>query len=126
MPNDVEHVLQLVRTIAAVPADDGLVLNTQEATAEPIRDEELYGGIRVTLTGQLASAQLRFHVDVNIGDPIWPPPQPVTLPRLLEGQIELVGYPLPMVYAEKLVTAIRRGTANTRWRDFADVYLPSG
>lgn len=28
-----------------------------------------------------------------------------------------------MVLAEKLVTAVQRGTANTRWRDFADVYL---
>jgi hypothetical protein len=31
-----------------------------------------------------------------------------------------------MVHAEKLVTAIDRGTTNTRWRDFADEYLLSG
>jgi hypothetical protein len=28
-----------------------------------------------------------------------------------------------MVLAEKIVTAMERGTANTRWRDLADVYL---
>jgi hypothetical protein len=28
-----------------------------------------------------------------------------------------------MVLAEKIVTAIARGTVNTRWRDFGDVYL---
>jgi Nucleotidyl transferase AbiEii toxin, Type IV TA system len=33
---------------------------------------------------------------------------------------------MPMVYAEKLVTAVARGTANTRWRDFGDVYVLSG
>jgi hypothetical protein len=38
----------------------------------------------------------------------------------------LRGYPLPMVLAEKIVTAIERGTANTRWRDFADIYLLTG
>ena len=27
------------------------------------------------------------------------------------------------MYAEKIVTALQRGTANTRWRDFADIYL---
>ena len=27
-----------------------------------------------------------------------------------------------MVHAEKLVTAIQRGAANTRWRDFVDIY----
>jgi hypothetical protein len=33
------------------------------------------------------------------------------------------GYPLAMVHAEKVVTAIARGTVSTRWRDFADMYL---
>jgi hypothetical protein len=27
-----------------------------------------------------------------------------------------------MVLAEKIVTALERGTANTRWRDFVDIY----
>ena len=30
-----------------------------------------------------------------------------------------------MVHAEKIVTAIGRGTVNTRWRDFADIYMLS-
>ena len=30
-----------------------------------------------------------------------------------------------MVHAEKIVTALQRGTVNTRWRDFADIYLLS-
>lgn len=39
------------------------------------------------------------------------------------GEIVVRGYPLAMVHAEKIVTALVRGTANTRWRDFADLYL---
>jgi predicted nucleotidyltransferase component of viral defense system len=31
-------------------------------------------------------------------------------------------FSLEMVLAEKIVTAIARGTANTRWRDFVDIY----
>lgn len=49
----------------------------------------------------------------------------VDLPRLLGGTLRITGYPLAMVYAEKIVTAVERGLANTRWRDFADVYLLS-
>lgn len=37
----------------------------------------------------------------------------------------MTGYPLPMVLAEKIITAIERGTINTRWRDFADIHLLS-
>jgi Nucleotidyl transferase AbiEii toxin, Type IV TA system len=80
----------------------------------------------VSLTARLATAVIRFHVDVNVGDPISPEPEYVQLPRLLGGEITLRGYPLPMVLAEKIVTAIERGTVNTRWRDFADIYLLTG
>jgi hypothetical protein len=37
------------------------------ATAETIREEDSYSGIRVTLGGTLSRAVIRFHVDVNIG-----------------------------------------------------------
>jgi hypothetical protein len=44
----------------------------------------------------------------------------VELPRLLGGSLCIRGYSIEMVIAEKLVTALERGTANTRWRDFVD------
>ncbi|WP_158882237.1 nucleotidyl transferase AbiEii/AbiGii toxin family protein [Amycolatopsis anabasis] len=122
--NDVGEILAMVRTIAAVPLDDGLALDGDSATAELIRDLDAYSGVRVSLTGSLAAARLSFHVDVSVGDPIHPAPQRISLPRLLgEDHIALHGYPLPMVLAEKITTALQRGTANTRWRDFADVYF---
>jgi hypothetical protein len=82
--------------------------------------------VRVGLDVQLHTARTKLKVDVNVGDPIWPEPQQVAVPRLLvDESIVLAGYPLHMVHAEKLVTAVARGTANTRWRDFADIYLLS-
>jgi Nucleotidyl transferase AbiEii toxin, Type IV TA system len=82
-----------------------------------------YSGVRVTLSGQLSRAEIRLHVDVNVGDPIWPEPQQVALPRLLDGKLLIRGYPLEMVFAEKIATAVARGSANTRWRDFVDIYV---
>ena len=121
-----DDVLRLIRDIAAIALDDGLIFDTASATAEIIRDEDEYTGVRVNLTATLASAKLSLHVDVNIGDPIWPAPRTVDLPRLLGGTISLSGYPLSMVYAEKITTALQRGTINTRWRDFADLYILTG
>jgi len=118
-----DDVLDRVRQIAAIRIDDGLVFDADAAAAEIIRDEDEHSGVRVTLTATLASAKLSLHVDVNIGDPIWPAPREIDLPRLLGGTITLAGYPLQMVYAEKIITALQRGTINTRWRDFADLYL---
>jgi hypothetical protein len=77
------------------------------------------------MKAELATARPHFHVDVNVGDPITPAPQDVHLPRLVGGEVVVRGYPLVMVHAEKIVTAVARGTVNTRWRDFADIYLLS-
>lgn len=81
--------------------------------------------MRVTMRSELATARPHFHVDVNVGDPIVPAPHELRLPRLLGGKVAVWGYPIEMVHAEKIVTAIARGTVNTRWRDFADIYLLS-
>ena len=64
-----------------------------------------------------------FHIDVSVGDPVWPAPEMIELPCLLEGSVQQRGYPAEAVLAEKIVTAGQRGTVNTRWRDFADIYL---
>jgi hypothetical protein len=91
-------------------------------TARVIRDDDAYSGVRVSMEARLARAKIRFHVDVNVGDPITPGPEPVELPRLLGGIIDVVGYPMEMVHAEKIVTALARGTTSSRWRDFVDVF----
>jgi Nucleotidyl transferase AbiEii toxin, Type IV TA system len=114
----------MMRHIARIDLDDGLVFEASEATADTIRDDDQYAGIRVSLPGRLDRAVFRFHVDLNFGDPIAPPPAEVEVPRLLGGEpVRMLGYPLVMVLAEKIVTMVERGQANTRWRDFADVYL---
>jgi predicted nucleotidyltransferase component of viral defense system len=122
MSNNVDDILELVRAVAAIDLRDGLRFDAGNATAESIRDGDTYQGVRVTINGRLSVARVCFHVDVNVGDPIWPAPQLINLPRLLAGSIAIRGYPVAMVHAEKLVTAVHRGRANTRWRDFSDVY----
>jgi predicted nucleotidyltransferase component of viral defense system len=121
--NDIQAIRATACEVAATALDDGVIFDVESTTAEEIRDEEIYAGVRVTMQARLATAQLHFHIDTNVGDPITPAPKDVHLPRLLGGEIVLRGYPMAMVHAEKIVTAIARGTVNTRWRDFADIYM---
>jgi hypothetical protein len=125
LDNDAEEVRGAVCEIAGIEFDDGIIFDADTATAEIIRDEDAYAGVRVSMTAQLATARPHFHVDVSVGDPISPPPIELHVPRLLGGEVIVRGYPLAMVHAEKIVTAISRGTVSTRWRDFADIYLLS-
>jgi hypothetical protein len=63
-------------------------------------------------------------VDFNVGDPVIPAPIRTAIPTLLgDDPIEVLAYPKVMVVAEKLVTALQRGRASTRWRDFADLFM---
>lgn len=60
---------------------------------------------------------------VELQDPISPKPEKLALPRLLDGEIRLWGYPLHMILAEKLTACVSLGTFSTRWRDYGDIFV---
>jgi predicted nucleotidyltransferase component of viral defense system len=118
---DMDRMLEAMRDIADTAVDDGLVFDTVSAKVQQIRDEAEYPGTRVSMKAALVSAQLSFHIDISVGDPVWPDPQVIALPRLLGGHVRVIGYPLVMVFAEKICACVQKSTTNTRWRDFADI-----
>ncbi len=128
--SDEASILSRVTEIARlVPSlDDGVVYRTETATARLIRDQALYAGVRIAMDSEIATATVKFRLDVNFGDPITPAPSLVTMPPLrptLEP-VRVLGYPIETVLAEKLATAIALGPANTRVRDYADIYTLTG
>jgi predicted nucleotidyltransferase component of viral defense system len=126
MANDTETVRAAIQAVLEIELDDGFQFDSAATSAQTIREDDSYSGVRVMVPCRLASAKLNFHVDVNVGDPIQPAPIAVSIPRLLGGEpLTVTGYAIAMVLAEKIVTALQRGLANTRWRDFADIALLS-
>jgi len=127
--NDEATVVSRVVAVAAyaVP-DDGVEFRPQTVTSRVIRSEDLYSGVRVAMDCALASAIVKLRLDVNFGDPVTPAPQTIELPALRPGgpPISVLGYPIETVLAEKISTAITLGSANTRVRDYADVYTLTG
>lgn len=126
--NDPAFVERLIVEIASVEVGDGVVFLLDTITTGPIRDDDVYPGIRAVLGARLATARIKLSVDVNVGDPVLPAPTRTAVPVLLgDERIDVLAYPKSMVVAEKLVTALQRGRASTRWRDFADLFvlLPS-
>jgi predicted nucleotidyltransferase component of viral defense system len=122
--NDPTVVERLVVEIASVDVEDGVVFRLDTITVGPIRDDDVYPGVRAVLEAHLATARIKASIDVNVGDPVVPTPIRTAVPVLLgDGRIDVLAYPKSMVVAEKLVTALQRGRANTRWRDFADLFL---
>jgi hypothetical protein len=120
--SEADFYLELLEGLLGEKDTDAVVFDPGSWRTSRIRERHDPGGIRIRMTAHLATAHIPVYLDVNFGDPIWPEPLEVSLPRLLGGTITLFGYPDHMVLAEKIVTAVEKGQANTRWRDFWDIY----
>jgi len=117
-----EELVALFHEVLATPVEpDGLVFG--QLTAEPIRAAMEAGGIRVVLRAELAGARIPVQVDVGFGDAIVPPPVTVEFPTLLNTpKPRLWAYPPETVIAEKLEAMVRLGLANSRMKDFFDLW----
>jgi hypothetical protein len=126
--NDQNSIVSLVSEIARLPLNDGVEYRARTATSRIIRDQAVYSGVRVAMDCAIATAMVKFRLDVNFGDPITPAPSSVTIPSLRPAMepVRVLGYPVETVLAEKIATAMALGPANTRVRDYADIYTLTG
>jgi predicted nucleotidyltransferase component of viral defense system len=103
-------------------ADDGLVFDLASLRVDLIREDQEYGGVRVTVDVYLTTAKIPLQVDVGFGDAITPDAVEVTYPTLLDMPApRLRAYPRETVVAEKLEAMAKLGIENSRMKDFYDV-----
>jgi hypothetical protein len=121
LPLDDEHMRAVVAAVAAMGDEDGLIIEPDRTKVVRIRDDDEYTGLRVSVPAKVHRTPVTIQLDVSTGDPIWPRPEVVELPRLLGGTLKVVGHPIATVIAEKSVTILQRGTTSTRWRDYVDI-----
>lgn len=89
----------------------------------PIREDNVYGGLRLTIPACIGSARLPVQVDIGFGDAITPAPETITYPTLLDDLAapSLRAYPVYTVIAEKLHAMVVLGMNNSRMKDFFDL-----
>lgn len=130
LPNEEAVVIACVRDIARadVREEDGVEFLVDSTSAESIRDGDLYAGTRISMTARVSTATVRLKLDINFGDPVTPGPQRIEFPSQRPGRAAtaLLGYPIETVLAEKISTAVSLGEANTRVRDYVDLYTRTG
>lgn len=106
--------------------DDGVEFDARSLEVGPIREDQIYGGIRALVTARIATAQIRLQIDVGFGDAITPAPIEVAFPHLLDFPApRLHVYPRETVVAEKLEAMVQLGLANSRMKDFYDLVILS-
>lgn len=106
--------------------DDGLIFEDTSLRIEAMKEDQQYPGLRVKLHARLESARIPVQVDIGFGDAITPSPVEIDYPTLLDFQApRLSAYPRETVIAEKFQAMIALGIANSRMKDFFDVWLLS-
>jgi len=82
--DDADTLRATFTAICAIDADDGVRYETAGMRIAPIREDNIYGGLRLTIPAFIGSARLPVQVDIGFGDAITPAPETVTYPTLLD------------------------------------------
>lgn len=123
---DPEAMLTIFREICGVAADDGVEFDTTELRVDQIREELEYGGLRLRTVATVAAARVNVVIDIGFGDAIEPGLQEVALPMLLDQPApRLQAYARKTVMAEKFQAMVILGRANSRLKDFYDIWVLS-
>lgn len=120
--SDILTLENILREICRIEAADGLQFLAETVKGENIREDQVYGGTRLTLTAMLERARIPLQIDIGFGDVVTPNATKETLPTILELPAPRVKiYPKETVIAEKFEAMVKLGIANSRMKDFWDV-----
>lgn len=119
---DVGNIKNMLEEIISIDINDNAILKLTSISS--IRDIDEYGGYRVTIHIKIENIKEVIQIDIATGDPIIPGAINYKyLPILEDEVIYLWTYNIETVLAEKLETILSRAEANSRTRDYYDVYM---
>lgn len=114
---------EAITNIISIDIEDEINFNL--ISLEPIRKDDVYGGLRVRLDAIFGNIKTPLSIDVSTGDVITPGAIHYTFKSNFDNNLslELWGYNIESILAEKVETILSRSIFNTRPRDFYDVYI---
>lgn len=118
-----DELLAIFREVCGLTVEpDAATFDPASVKVERIRENNSYGGTRVTLRGTVGTARVRVQIDIGIGDAVTPAPEWLDYPSLLGFPApRLRAYPRETVLAEKLHAIVLLGLSNSRMKDYFDM-----
>ena len=122
LPLTQEKAKAFLEKIMAIDLEDNVSFRITKI--EDIMEGHEYEGLRFHIEGVLEKLRQTIKIDISTGDAITPAAVEYELPLILENRkIGLWAYNMETLLAEKLETVMTRAEANTRMRDFYDIYI---
>ncbi|MDR0587610.1 MAG: nucleotidyl transferase AbiEii/AbiGii toxin family protein [Burkholderiales bacterium] len=117
-----QEIQTIMSTIIRAPINDNIAFVIHGI--EEIREEADYPGYRVSVAASYGKTRQALKIDITTGDPVTPSAIEYKYKLMFEDRyINIMAYNTETVLAEKFETIITRGIANTRMRDFYDIYI---
>ena len=117
-----QNLIEILQEIISLDIKDNVRFEIE--MIKNIRDEAEYSGYRVTINGKFDTIYQKFKVDISTGDVITPKEIEYNFNLLFEDRkIAILAYNLETILSEKFEGIISKGIANTRARDYYDIYI---
>lgn len=117
-----QSLIKILNEIVNIDVGDNVTFEI--LMMKDIRDEAEYSGYRVTFKGIFDTIYQKFKIDISTGDVITPREIKYNFKLLFEDRnIEILAYNLETIISEKFEAIISKGVANTRARDYYDIYI---
>jgi len=122
---DIPDLVTVFAGIGAIEVDDGITFDVTSIRSELIRQQANYAGVRLAMTGLVDGAQCPVKIDVGYGDAVNSAPELASYPVMFGDMPAptLRVYPRYAVIAEKLEAIISLGMANSRMKDYFDLWV---
>jgi predicted nucleotidyltransferase component of viral defense system len=121
---DPEQMLAVFREILAAQGDDGVTFDPSTLRIDRIREAMEYGGLRLRSMASISGAQINLSIDIGFGDALEPGAELLDYPSILDFRApRLRAYARETVIAEKFQAMVALGRANSRMKDFYDIWV---
>lgn len=123
IPGNLNMLRDIFAEVSSISSDDAVIYDTESITAERIKEDAVYEGVRVKFTAYLGNMRKVLQFDIGFGDVVVPSPQTMEYPTLLEMDKPIIkAYSKESVIAEKFEAMLYLAELNSRMKDFYDIY----
>jgi predicted nucleotidyltransferase component of viral defense system len=122
--NEVENIKQIFKEIFLIEVDDALRYDLYSLDVHSITEFKAYHGVSISIVAYLDRTKIPISIDIGFGDIIYPERVLMDFPVLLDMEVpKIYVYSLNSVIAEKFEAIVSLGYANSRYKDFYDIYI---
>ena len=124
LPNSIEDIKTVFEKIFSIDCDDALQYDLCTLEVKNITELKEYHGVNVSVIAYLDKTKVPISIDIGFGDVVYPSRVKMEFPVLLSMEApEIYAYSISSVISEKFEAIVSLGDANSRYKDFYDIYF---